>query len=139
MGMEEEYSGTSKQNKALNLWVQENYTDEGERIKAEVPIEEAPVTPIATEEVLKGPVLRKLKQEDPVPPGTVVPPASTLQWVQDPRTNKWHQIQRPVKSEDLESRKIGFLQEGGQLNEELELSDMEKVKLERLGYVFEKI
>ncbi len=72
-------------------------------------------------------------------PGTVVPPASTLQWVQDPRTNKWHQIQRPVKSEDLESRKIGFLQEGGQLNEELELSDMEKVKLERLGYVFEKI
>tara|TARA_B110000879_G_scaffold212962_1_gene312248 strand:+ start:3195 stop:8552 length:5358 start_codon:yes stop_codon:yes gene_type:complete len=47
MGMEK-YLGTPEQNKALNLWVQENYTDQGERIKAEALTQESEFTPLPT-------------------------------------------------------------------------------------------
>jgi len=83
-----------------------------------------PTRPLQTTPLVKEPT-----------PGTVKPPASTLKWVYNKKLNKWHQIQRPVKPEDLESRKIGFLQDGGEI---MELTDEEIQEYRDGGYVVEK-
>ena len=50
--------------------------------------------------------------------GTVKPPQQTGYWVKDPRTGTTYFKERPVKPQYLESRRVGFLQNGGQWNQE---------------------
>ena len=70
-------------------------------------------------------------------PGTIKPPASTLEWVKHPQLGTWYQIQRPVKPENLESRKIGFNQRGGEFIE-MELNNEEIQEYRDGGYVVEE-
>ena len=70
-------------------------------------------TPLPTRPLQTIPLVKKGT------PGTVKPPASTLQWVKHPQTGTWYQIQRPVKPEDLKEYNLNtgsYLQDGGPIN-----------------------
>ena len=69
-----------------------------------------PLTQIPTNEPERK--LIQMPKEDMT--GKVKPPASVKQWVQNPQTGTWSQIERPMHPSQLEARKIGFMQDGGE-------------------------
>jgi len=121
-----------------------NMTDQ-ERADAVAISTERPignVEPIASPEVSIEdiPVSKPAPIKKKSTPGTVKPPASTLEWVKEPVIG-WVQREKAVKPEDLESRKIGFLQSGGQNNNyiELDLDEHEIKAYKDGGYVVEEL
>ena len=126
------------QNIKLNKWIFDNedklqgFKETGSLTEGREKIPEAPepeFTPLPTRPLQTTPLVKKST------PGTIKPPQSTVKWVYNKKLGRWHEIQRAVKPEDLESRKIGFLQDGGEIRE---LTDEEVEQYKAGGYIIEE-
>jgi hypothetical protein len=107
------------QNNKLNKWIFDNedklsvFKETGSLVekKESMPeTQELELTPLPTRPLQTRPLVKEST------PGTVKPPASTLEWVKHPQTGTWYQIQRAVKPEDLPEYNLNtgsYLQDGG--------------------------
>ena len=124
-----------------------NMTDQ-ERADAVAISTERPignVEPIASPEVSIEdiPVSKPAPIKKKSTPGTVKPPATTLEWVKEPVIG-WVQRERAVKPEDLKEYNLStgsYLQEGGQNNNYIEL-DLDENEIQAYrdgGYIVEDL